>query len=158
MKKVAIALTSAVIILVGCEDSNTNPSAEVPATSAAVSTADTSMNAETKANQTAKEALDWQGVYKGDLPCDECANIKVTLTLMPDGKYTLIQIYDDADNTETTSQGEITWDDTGSIITLVNAPEPNQYVVGENMLTKLKFDGEKVDGEMATFTILTKQE
>lgn len=158
MKKVAIALTSAVIILVGCEDNKTNTtSAEVKAASSAVSTTETSAVAGTKADQLAKDTLDWQGVYKGNLPCDDCENIEVTLTLMPDD-YTLVQIYSDADNTETTSQGAITWDDTGSIITLVNAPEPNQYVVGENMLTKLKFDGEKVDGEMATFTILTKQE
>jgi len=104
-------------------------------------------------------SVDWNGTYKGTVPCASCEGIEVSLTLNPDHTYRLVTNYlglNDALEQENT--GSFTWDKTGSIITLEKVAQgPNQYKVGENRIWQLDMEGQVIKGELADHYILTKK-
>ena len=176
MKKTMLAVTSAVIILAGCQD-------EKPAEMTAVETpqveemqvAETTdampapeeqaveeqgISAETFVDNqhNASNALDWNGTYQGTLPCADCSGIDITITLNQDGTYLLEQSYQGKEDGQFKSEGQFSWDESGSTVTLTNEDAPNQYFVGENVLMKLDMNGEKVTGELANNYNLIKQQ
>ncbi len=106
-----------------------------------------------------ENSLDWNGTYKGTVPCASCEGIEVALTLNKDKTYKLVTNYlgrNDALEQENT--GSFTWDETGSIITLEKVAQgPNQYKVGENRIWQLDMEGKVVTGELAEHYILTKR-
>src|SRR5690625_3690228 len=66
-----------------------------------------------------KNSLDWNGVYQGDLPCDECSNeLKATLTLEEHGAFELETEYPDKNEKKQTKQEHFKWNKAGSAITL----------------------------------------
>lgn len=173
MKKAMFALSALTFILAGCDTADTaatqaesQPTVDTlpTAVSNAVSTVTDTVSgavAETvEAGHNAFNSLDWQGTYKGTLPCADCAGIDYTLTLSEDETYTLTQVYQgkEEDGGQFTSSGKFHWDTKGSVITLEDGSEtPNQYFVGENLLMKLDINGEKITGDMATLYNLKKQ-
>ena len=48
------------------------------------------------------------------------------------------------------------WNKEGNTITLEGEDKPNQYFVGENTLTQLDIDGNKIKGEIEEDYILRK--
>ncbi|CAM2979992.1 copper resistance protein NlpE [Vibrio mytili] len=183
MKKTMLALTGAVIILAGCQDEKPAETVAVEAPQASEAqvanaqaaedelvvtapvveekvTEDQGITPETFVDSAhnASNSLDWNGTYKGTLPCADCSGIDITLTLNQDGTYVLEQSYQEKDNGQTKSEGSFTWGENGSVITLNNETAPNQYFVGENVLMKLDINGEKVSGEMAPLYNLSKQQ
>ncbi|EKO3470184.1 copper resistance protein NlpE [Vibrio fluvialis] len=175
MKKAMFALSALTFILAGCDtaekaatQAESQPAVDTlpTAVSNAVSTVTDTVSAaagtvaETvDAGHNAFNSLDWQGTYKGTLPCADCAGIDYTLTLNEDETYTLTQVYQGKeDSGQFSSNGKFHWDTKGSVITLEDGSEtPNQYFVGENMLMKLDINGEKITGDMAALYNLQKQ-
>ena len=104
-------------------------------------------------------ALDWNGTYKGTVPCASCEGIETTLTLNIDRTYKLSTHYFGRnDALEEDDMGTFTWDETGSIITLEQVSNgPSQYKVGENRLWQLDMEGKMITGDLADHYILTKQ-
>ncbi|WP_425637084.1 copper resistance protein NlpE [Algoriphagus yeomjeoni] len=104
-------------------------------------------------------ALDWNGTYKGTVPCASCEGIETTLTLNTDRTYKLSTHYFGRnDALEEDDMGIFTWDETGSIITLERVSNgPRQYKVGENRLWQLDMKGNMITGDLADHYILTKQ-
>lgn len=104
-------------------------------------------------------SLDWNGTYKGTVPCASCEGIETTLTLNIDRTYKLSTHYFGRnDALEEDDMGTFTWDETGSIITLEKVSNgPNQYKVGENRLWQLDMNGKMIKGDLADHYILTKQ-
>lgn len=104
-------------------------------------------------------SVDWDGTYKGTVPCASCEGIEVTLTLNMDRTYKIVTNYlgrNDALEQENT--GSFTWDNTGSIITLEKVAQgPNQYKVGENRIWQLDMNGNQIMGDLADHYILTKR-
>lgn len=104
-------------------------------------------------------SLDWNGTYKGTLPCASCEGIETILTLNVDRTYKLTTHYfgrNDALEEEDT--GTFTWDETGSVITLEKVSNgPTQYKVGENRIWQLDMEGNMITGDLADHYILTKQ-
>lgn len=104
-------------------------------------------------------SVDWNGTYRGTVPCASCEGIEVTLTLNPDHTYRLVTNYlgrNDALEQENT--GSFTWDRTGSIITLEKVAQgPDQYKVGENRIWQLDKNGQVIKGKLADHYILTKE-
>ena len=104
-------------------------------------------------------SLDWNGTYKGTVPCASCEGIETTLTLNSDQTYKLTTNYlglNDALEQEDT--GVFTWDESGSIITLERVSNgPNQYKVGENRIWQLDMKGNRITGDLADHYILTKK-
>lgn len=103
-------------------------------------------------------ALDWNGVYKGTIPCADCEGIETILTLNTDLTYILFTNYlGRNDALEEEKKGSFTWNETGSTITLSNVTDrPNQYKVGENRIWHLDINGDMNTGELENHYILTK--
>nr|WP_091692878.1 copper resistance protein NlpE [Algoriphagus locisalis] len=104
-------------------------------------------------------SLDWNGTYKGTVPCASCEGIETVLTLNKDLTYVLSTHYFGRnDALEEDDMGNFTWDETGSIITLEKVSNgPTQYKVGENKLWQLDMEGNMITGDLADHYILTKQ-
>lgn len=103
---------------------------------------------------TSQNSLDWSGVYQGVLPCADCEGIQTTVQLKDNGEYKLGTEYLGTKEKYTSEDsGKFTWDDAGQIITLDNG---DKYFVGENQLTRLDQEGQKVTGRLASYYILQK--
>lgn len=103
-------------------------------------------------------SLDWNGTYKGILPCADCEGIETILTLNPDQTYILVTNYlGRNDALEEEKKGSFSWNEAGSIITLTNITSgPNQYKVGENRIWHLDINGEIITGDLADHYVLIK--
>ncbi|MFT4854906.1 MAG: putative lipoprotein NlpE involved in copper resistance [Algoriphagus sp.] len=103
-------------------------------------------------------SLDWNGTYKGVLPCASCEGIETILTLNSDQSYVLITNYlGRNDALEQEKRGEFSWNEDSSIITLTNINSgPNQYKVGENRIWHLDETGEIITGDLEDHYVLTK--
>jgi heat shock protein HslJ len=101
------------------------------------------------AEDNSKNSLDWQGVYRGVLPCADCSGIKTEIRLLPDDRYEMSYQYIGKNTDVMSSQGSLKWNDQGSIVTLENAAEPNRFLVGENVLIKLDLQGNRIVGDLA---------
>ncbi|HEY9221144.1 MAG TPA: copper resistance protein NlpE N-terminal domain-containing protein [Lutibacter sp.] len=97
-----------------------------------------------------KTSLDWQGVYRGVLPCADCEGIETEITLKADLTYVISSIYLGKNNEAIKENGNFKWDEAGAKITLENADSKatNQYLVGENMLFKLDANGNRIEGDL----------
>jgi uncharacterized lipoprotein NlpE involved in copper resistance len=103
-------------------------------------------------------SLDWNGTYKGILPCADCEGVETILTFNPDQTYILVTNYlGRNDALEEEKRGSFSWNEAGSIITLSNIESgPNQYKVGENRIWHLDINGEVITGDLADHYVLTK--
>lgn len=106
---------------------------------------------------TAKNSLDYLGLYKGKLPCADCAAIETALQLSEDFSYLLTRKYLGKSTKSVEQKGTFSWNEAGNAIVLDNTKdEPNQYLVGENTLTQLDMQGQKIVGKLAGNYILKK--
>ena len=105
---------------------------------------------------TSENALDWDGTYKGVIPCADCPGIETELTLREDKTYSLSVLYQDREKKPTVTQGSFTFDPTGSIITLDKAGNHSQYKVKEGCLAMLDADGKEIEGGLKTNYVLNK--
>lgn len=105
----------------------------------------------------AQNALDWQGIYKGLLPCADCEGIETSITLNADNTYQKTTLYIGKEAVISPTKGTFSWNEAGNIIHLDNeASEPASYFVGENSLTQLDMQGNKINGQLADMYILKK--
>ncbi len=114
------------------------------------STMDTSHNS--------ANSLDWNGNYKGTLPCADCPGILNELTLNNDNTYILRIKYLGRDSIAQEESGSFSWNSEGNTITLENSKNrPAKYFVGENKITQLDLNGNRITGALAENYVLTKQ-
>lgn len=102
----------------------------------------------------ARTSLDYKGTYKGLLPTASGSGMEVTIVLS-DSTYTKDIVYV-GEKEKLSSAGKYTWNEAGNTITLMGDEKPNQYEVGENTLTHLDIDGNKITGPIAPEYILKK--
>lgn len=109
-------------------------------------------------DHSSKNALDWDGNYKGIVPCADCEGIETTLVLGKELTYTLKTKYlGKSDAKVFEEKGKFSWDKSGQIITLNGIKDaPNKYFVGENKIIQLDMNGKKITGEQADLYILKK--
>lgn len=106
---------------------------------------------------TSQNALSYDGIYRGVLPCADCEGIKTTLYLMRDNTFKQVSEYMGKEGSAFETTGTFTWDKTGSIITLKEKDgSTSQYQVGEDVLTMLDQEGKAITGALAKNYILTK--
>ena len=111
----------------------------------------------TVTSDNAKNSLDYLGIYKGKLPCADCAEIETTLQLSEGFSYTLQRTYLGKQSKVEEKKGAFKWNEAGNAIILDNLEnEPNQYFVGENSLTQLDLNGGRVTGKLASSYVLNK--
>ena len=104
-----------------------------------------------------KTSLDWDGIYRGVLPCADCEGIETTITLSKDAHYTLATRYLGKSDSVFERSGTFNWSEQGNTIQLSGgSASPAKFFVGENTLTQLDQDGKRVTGELADKYILRK--
>ncbi|MFC4872188.1 copper resistance protein NlpE N-terminal domain-containing protein [Negadavirga shengliensis] len=106
---------------------------------------------------TSANSLDWEGYYKGTLPCADCEGIATVIRLDREQTYSIQTQYLGKSDQTYTSEGTFEWNEGGSIITLSGMENgPNQYQVGENRLFQLDKKGSRITGPLADKYILEK--
>lgn len=151
MKKIILFSISASMLLFACNNNNASKNAteEVVETVEEVATANNVVD-----GSSAQTALDYLGTYKGVLPTASGEGMDVTITLT-DSTYTKDITYV-GKKEKMSSSGKYVWNKEGNTITLEGSEKPNQYFVGENTLTQLNMDGDKITGAIADQYILRK--
>lgn len=143
MKK--IFLLAGVAMLFSCNQTTQNQNTDNSSNS---SGADTEQKTSTQANE-------YVGTYKGMFPCADCSGINVLITLN-ESTYTSEET---AEDIVTKDKGSVSYDKENKIITLISSEEKDRktsYKVKENTIVFLE-DGKEIEGELASYYILTKQ-
>lgn len=100
-------------------------------------------------------SVDWNGHYRGTLPCADCEGIEIALNLNADNTFSMHRKYLGKETKATNTSGKFTWTDDGGKIVLSD----NQILqVGENQLFWLDKEGNRITGELAPLYVLEKQE
>jgi len=157
VKKQILPLVFASILIWGC---NSETKQKFPADSSAVSDGiDTAAVDKVPGTDThnAQNSLDWEGTYKGMTPCADCEGIETEVTLNKDMTFVIKTKYKGKGDKVFEETGRFKWDEKGSNIVLEGLKDrPAQFFVGENTLTQLDMDGNKVTGDLAEKYILKK--
>lgn len=157
MKKQILFLALTVLTAWGCDsEKKTTASADSNAVADGI---DTTAVDKVPGNDThnAQNSLDWEGTYKGLTPCADCEGIETEVTLNKDMTFAIKTRYKGKSDKFFEENGRFKWDEKGSNITLEGLKgHPAQFFVGENTLTQLDMDGNKVTGDLAEMYILKK--
>jgi heat shock protein HslJ len=105
-------------------------------------------------------SLDWEGAYYGVTPCADCPGIETIVWLNKDMTYRVVTRYMERQKDSTEYAGRFNWNDSGSAVILDGAGKdafPGGFFVGENTLTLLDKDGQKITGDLAMNYILSKE-
>lgn len=177
MKKTLLILSLSSLALTACSKPNQTPTnaetasqatalaaSQTPATETSASQATTSEVIVTQVDSTqppvegnAQTSLDWNGTYKGVLPCANCDGIETKLTLNEDKTYVISELYQGKGDTKPfESKGKFSFDKTGNIVTL-DATDKRQYFVSENRIIALDQEGKIIQGNLAKNYELQKQ-
>ena len=105
---------------------------------------------------TSQQSLDWDGIYRGVLPCADCQGTQTTIYLNKNLIYRLKIKYLGKSDSVYDQSGVFSWNKQGNTITLHNQPKPNSFFVGEGTLTKLDLEGNRITGSLAAKYILAK--
>lgn len=106
-----------------------------------------------------RNSVDWKGIYRGVLPCEDCQGTQTEIKLNSDLTFEISRKYLGKSNEIFQEGGTFIWDDMGSKVSLKMGKEPaeqNQFLVGENQLIKLDEKGNRISGENGERYILKK--
>jgi len=99
---------------------------------------------------TSRNSLDWEGIYTGVLPSDDCEGIDTSISLDKDQTYLLKLRYlgtPEKESKEFISEGKFIWDEKGNNITLEGPnDESRKFKVGENFLMPLDKNAKEIEG------------
>ncbi|QDP85615.1 META domain-containing protein [Chryseobacterium sp. SNU WT5] len=105
---------------------------------------------------TAQNSLDYDGIYRGTIPCADCEGIKATVYLMRNNTFKTVYEYLGRDVKPFETSGNFTWNEEGNTVSLKSANDVTSYFVGENTLTQLDQEGKKMTGALASKYVLSK--
>ena len=106
---------------------------------------------------TANNSLDWDGTYKGTLPCSDCEGIETELQLNKDMTYAKTTRYlGKKVSIPSTAHVTFIWKDGSHVFLQGLTNEPSTYFVAENKIFQLDMQGKKVEGSLADKYTLTK--
>lgn len=106
---------------------------------------------------TSRTSIDWEGTYKGVLPCADCPGMPTTLKLYRDNTFELEQSYLERDVKPLISKGKFSWAGDGKEITLLDGATHYRLQVGENHLYFLDNEGNRIKGNLEDYYTLTKE-
>ena len=141
MKKTYILALSVTFALLGCKESQEKTKEE---------------SIEIIENHTAEKVLDWDGTYKGFLPCASCPGILTTIKLNNDKTFEKSDLYLESEDGHFSDKGTFSFINDGGKILLNSEKETKIYAVGENRLTLLDKDGKKITSEFEEMYELKK--
>ncbi|HZJ35746.1 MAG TPA: copper resistance protein NlpE [Gillisia sp.] len=98
---------------------------------------------------TSRNSLDWEGIYTGVLPSDDCEGIDTYISLNKDQTYLLKLRYlgiSEKKRKDSVSEGKFSWDENGNNISLEGAKDGSRkFKVGENFLIPLDKNGKEIE-------------
>ena len=108
---------------------------------------------------TAQNSIEWDGVYKGVLPCADCSGIETELVLFKDQTYTITRKYLGKGSTiNSDGKTPFSWIN-GNTIRLDGVIDgPSMYLVGEGTVTQLDINGNLIKGALKDKYVLKKQQ
>lgn len=101
----------------------------------------------------ARHSLEWNGIYKGSVPCDDCAVTNLFLETKQDGQYLMSRSYIDKMSATAMEEGEIHWNKQGNIIQIGEY----LFLVTENKLSLVDKNGKLTLDEDGNSHELDKQ-
>jgi uncharacterized lipoprotein NlpE involved in copper resistance len=107
-------------------------------------------------NDIVEAGQQYRGVFYGYLPCDDCAGVKMTLSLKNKQNYLLVTQYARASNKEYYEKGAYEWDEAKKIVTLISRKKNKKqqyYIEDEGTLIQLNADGHKHQGAQDKYTL-----
>ena len=114
---------------------------------------------------TSQLAIDFEGTYRGILPCADCSGILTEITLDENMNFTKQAYYvgksPESDNEAHEIEGTFSWREDGNTIRLegMNPDEmPTIYQVGENRLFQFDLEGNRITGDLADKYILHRHD
>lgn len=151
MKKPILLSAGILLILGSCQKKQTETLQNPADTITVAAIEDSTPVQEIPIGDTTQNSLDWDGTYKGTLPCASCSGIETTLTLKKDYQYTLDQLYEGADKSEGAKfkeEGSFEFSKDGSYISLKpnvkdSSPTPFVYFVAEGHLFQVTEIGDR---------------
>lgn len=146
MKLTHILLLSISLALLGCKENKTSTSKEN------IKKEQTLIVDE----HTAEVALDWNGTYKGLLPCASCPGILSLVKLNNNKTFEKSDFYLESKGGYLNDKGTFSFTKDGGKIVLKSEKGTTMYAVGENRLVLLDKDGKKVTSELTEMYKLTK--
>ncbi|MCH7335947.1 copper resistance protein NlpE [Acinetobacter sp. NIPH 2699] len=165
MKKSLIVISLTSIFLVACNKAETpKTEQQIPPATTAEVTSESAIDSE----HTAENSLDWNGSYKGILPCADCEGIETKLELNSDKTFELEETYlgkgdgksfeSKGDGKSFESKGTFQFDNHNtSIIQLDQAGDNRKYFVAEGYLKALDLEGNEITGVLADQYQLKKE-
>jgi len=137
-----ILLFAFLLIFTVCCDPKTKSNAVETTSDTAVTAINDSHNS--------SNSLDINGVYFGVLPCADCEGIEIEITLKQEMTFLKRTKYLGKNGKVFDETGTYSWNTLGNTITLSGIKDgPNQYFVGENLITQLDLEGKKIIGDLA---------
>lgn len=154
MKIKILTLVISTILIASCNKKSDETKIETTATETEIKTDSTIAVGDNSQN-----SLDWNGTYKGTIPCADCEGIAMEITLNKDLTYTSKSVYLGKGKNEFKENGTFSWNKEGSGITTVSENKTtSMYKVGENKLILLNSEGkENSDSKMANMYVLNKE-
>lgn len=146
MKKLLLSASLIAILFASACNSNTKKETTTQDTTATV----------IDKEHTSRNSLDWNGTYKGILPCADCPGIETTVVLNSDDTFSYRTKYQDR-NLQTADKGKIMWHDNDNVVHLKGTEIDLKYKVGENQLIQLDTEGKEITGALSKYYILEKQ-
>ncbi|WP_374663044.1 copper resistance protein NlpE [Acinetobacter sp.] len=138
MKKILLLIAISSLVLTACSKPDNAATSKDQAQTAPAETAaahhDSNADHAAPAGDTAENALDWAGEYKGIFPCADCEGIEIELELKDNKTFELSEKYlGKGDGKKFESQGSFSFDaENPSIITLDKAGDNRKFFIGEN--------------------------
>lgn len=119
----------------------------------------TAMNGEGfEEHHTSQNSLDYQGVYIGILPCDDCEGVETTIALGVDNVFLKKERFiGKNENRVQEITGEYFWHTSGQVITLEGLNTGHQFFVGENYISQLDSEGKRRTGALEDKYRLNKE-
>lgn len=143
MTYLKLTLLLLLTILLSCGKKNKQQESEV------LTTESTQVLQSVDGGHNSQNALDWEGVYRGVLPCADCEGIKTYITLLKDNKYRATTEYMGKSDKQIHESGSFIWDESGAVIVIGEGDNKQLYKVGENILFHLDKEGNQITGDLA---------
>lgn len=106
---------------------------------------------------TAETSLDWNGTYKGVIPCADCQGIEYVLELNQDKTFKLTQTYLGKSAQILVQQGGFHFDKMQPSLIKLDAHGSNQvFFIGEGWAELRYSDGKKITGNLENLYRLSK--
>ena len=101
----------------------------------------------------------WIGMYNGSTPCADCIGVKTTLALNKNNSYILITQFLGKSEREYVEKGKIVWINPHNLqLTSKDGKVNHRYLLGDNSLTQLDDQGNRINGKQAERYVLRRHD